>query len=181
MMNNIINLVDLAKKQMNEEGKELRCLMYTKDADVFIEYENFDSIYKKYEHPVEVYQPTKEQEKLILDYLNKNLTIDKDKIDAKIEGQDFIIVFLEELTNVKLGYNLDNPEHLEIVKNIVSNPTRIIKAISEEFDRISNDIFTTWFKKMKEYSKVPIEVREAIEDVYINNKQLNDNEDDLNG
>lgn len=116
------------------------------------------------EHPVEIYSPNKEQRKMILDLILKNLKTSEDKLTTNISGYDMIFKLLGELSNVKLSLDVNNAEHQERVKRIVEDPSDLFLDINTQLNKIINKQFYRYYDKLKEILSMPEDLREAYMD-----------------
>jgi hypothetical protein len=113
------------------------------------------------EHPVIIYSPNKEQRRMILNLILDNLKADKDRMTTDISGNDVVFMLLDELTNVHLGLDINNPEHQERVKRIVEDPSDLFLDINSYITKIINKQFYRYYDSLKQLSEMPIELREV--------------------
>jgi hypothetical protein len=135
-----INFLDLKRK-------EIRRVIETEDK----------------EHPILIYNPTKEQKKLIIDLLLSNISkedLDNEKtVKPNINGYDIILTLLPELTNVDLSLDVNDPEHKELIENIINDPSDELLDIRDEINKIVNRQFIRYYEYLKELTNMPEELR----------------------
>jgi hypothetical protein len=115
------------------------------------------------DHPVIIYNPNQEQRKMILDLIVNNLHTEDDKMTTKISGTDMVFKLLDELTNIHLELDMNNPEHQQRVQNIVSNPSDLFLDINNQLNKIVNKQFYRYYDNLKQLADMPQDLR----DVYI--------------
>lgn len=122
--------------------KQIRTLIKTTDKD----------------HPIEVYNPSIEQRTKILSYLTSNFELKEQGVETHVKDIDILLDLIPELTNIAL--DLDREKDMAQIDEILSDPSEVLIKTKNEINGIINEIFTTWFDKLKDISEMPEDVRE---------------------
>lgn len=121
------------------------------------------------EHPIEIYNPTEEQRKEILNLLIENYNVEKKEMN--LSDVDVIKVVIPMLTNIHLDI-----EDEDLLKEIISDPSELLLDIQEELSVIVQEIARRFVNHLIGLSKLPEKsLEKMLEDKYLDEENQEEN------
>lgn len=118
-----------------------------------------------FDEKIEIYNITKENEKEISKILSKAINIDTKEVD--IDGATMILKVMPLLSNIDLGYDIDNEEDKKIVDEIVQNPSDELLVVIHEIGTMIKQRMDIFMNNLDELKTLP---KEKVEEI-IKNKE----------
>ena len=134
--------------------KRIRCIFYEQDGKVIRNYINPEKIIETGRDVVIVFNPTQEQEQLILEIMEES----RDENNIKVGGLK-ILNLMTLLTNIDLE-NLTNEEALMIIEN----PNELLQAINLELNTIMLNALQNQFSIVQTMTQLPESIKKPILD-----------------
>lgn len=108
------------------------------------------------ENPIIIYNPSPEQKKEITKYLTDNFADNEGK-EINISPEDIILDLLPLTSNIYLDLKRDNPEDMEMIKNILNDPQPSFESAIDEIMEVVREIGTKYIKRVEEILALPEE------------------------
>ena len=124
-------------------------------------------IRKTYENGIEIYNPTNEQKKEILELISNS----GNENDLLIQGKDIIVTLVPMLTNVYI-----DTENEELIDDILNDPSEIFEDIIDEISVIVNKIVGRAIKRIDTISELPEKEQNEVLGLLAENRILTEKE-----
>ena len=124
-------------------------------------------IRKVFRSGIEIYNPTNEQKKEILELIaNSN-----NESDMLVQGRDVIISLVPMLTNVYI-----DTKNKELIDDIINDPSEMFEDIIDEISVMVNKIIGRAVKRINVISELPEKEQNEVLDLLEENKVLTEKE-----
>ena len=132
--------------------KKVRCVFYEQDGKVLRNHENPEKLMETPIEKVVVYNPTEEEEKLILKILEES----RDGDNVQVNGMK-VLRLMEMLTDIELG-DLTEEQAVEII----ANPNELLQAINIELNSIMLNALQRQFHAAQSMAQLPEAIKRPV-------------------
>ena len=132
--------------------KKVRCVFYEQDGKVLRNHENPEKLMETPIEKVVVYNPTEEEEKLILKILEES----RDGDNVQVNGMK-VLRLMEMLTDIELG-DLTEEQAIEII----ANPNELLQAINIELNSIMLNALQRQFHAAQSMAQLPEAIKRPV-------------------
>lgn len=132
--------------------RKVRCVFYEQDGKVLRNHENPEKLIDNNIRGVVVYNPTEEEEKLILKVLEES----REGENVRVNGRK-ILKMMELLTDIELD-DLTEEEALDII----NNPNELLQAINIELNSIMLNALQRQFHAAQSMAQLPEAIKRPV-------------------
>jgi hypothetical protein len=154
-MSKVVNFSGLKRR-------EIKCLIFeNKEGKIVVENtkERIDKMIKEIECPIIIYNPNQIQKEEIRKILNNGFNDDG---KMSISAEDVILDLIPILSNINLDLHKENPQDMELIKEIVDDPSPIFEMVVLIIKEIIKDVGIKYVSLLNDILEMPKSQREKL-------------------